>query len=105
MPKQYQLHLKGFVGGFDFDADYVDYILGKHKDSEVDVLIDSFIEGAPAKATPLWYLGESIKLLGSADVVVFAPGWENACDCRIERRCAEEYGIPMLNLGNITIEE
>ena len=42
MPKQYQLHLKGFVGGFDFDADYVDYILGKHKDSEVDVLIDSF---------------------------------------------------------------
>ena len=23
----YQLHLKGFVGGYDFDADYVDYIL------------------------------------------------------------------------------
>lgn len=73
--------------------------------TENDELIDSFIEGAPAKATPLWYLGESIKLLGSADVVVFAPGWENARGCRIERRCAEEYGIPMLNLGNITIEE
>lgn len=42
MAKQYHLHLKGFVGGYDFDADYVDYILGKHKDSEVDVLIDSF---------------------------------------------------------------
>lgn len=73
--------------------------------TENDELIDSFIEGAPAKADPLWYLGESIKLLGSADVVVFAPGWENARGCRIERRCAEEYGIPMLNLGNITIEE
>ena len=73
--------------------------------TENDELIDSFIEGAPAKATPLWYLGESIKLLGSADVVVFAPEWENARGCRIERRCAEEYGIPMLNLGNITIEE
>lgn len=73
--------------------------------TENDELIDSFIEGAPAKAAPLWYLGESIKLLGSADVVVFAPGWENARGCRIERRCAEEYGIPMLNLGNITIEE
>lgn len=73
--------------------------------TENDELIDSFIEGAPAKATPLWYLGESIKLLGSADVVVFAPGWENARGCRIERRCAEEYGIPMLNLGNIMIEE
>ena len=23
----YQLHLKGYVGGYDFDADYVDYIL------------------------------------------------------------------------------
>lgn len=73
--------------------------------TENDELIDSFIEGAPAKAAPLWYLGESIKLLGSADVVVFAPGWENARGCRIERRCAEEYDIPMLNLGNITIEE
>lgn len=73
--------------------------------TENGVLIDSFTEGATAKAASLWYLGESIKLLGSADVVVFAPGWENARGCRIERRCAEEYGIPMLNLGNITIEE
>lgn len=40
--KQYQLHLKGFVGGYDFDADYVDYILAKNKDAEVNVLIDSF---------------------------------------------------------------
>jgi ATP-dependent protease ClpP protease subunit/regulator of replication initiation timing len=37
----YQLHLKGFVGGYDFDADYVDYVLSKHKDTEVNVLIDS----------------------------------------------------------------
>ena len=73
--------------------------------TENDELIDSFIPEAPASITPLWYLGESIKLLGSADVVVFAPGWENARGCRIERRCAEEYGIPMLNLGNVTIEE
>lgn len=26
---KYQLHLKGYVGSWDFDADYVDYILGK----------------------------------------------------------------------------
>lgn len=37
----YQLHLKGFVGGYDFDADYVDYILGKNTGKEVHVLIDS----------------------------------------------------------------
>ena len=30
MPQtQYNLHLKGYVGGADFDRNYVDYILGK----------------------------------------------------------------------------
>lgn len=37
----YQLHLKGFVGGYDFDADYVDYVLSKNEGKEVNVLIDS----------------------------------------------------------------
>ena len=31
--KNYHLHLRGFVGGYDFDADYVDYILNKNKDT------------------------------------------------------------------------
>lgn len=39
--QSYQLHLKGFVGGYDFDADYVDYILSKNIEKEVHVLIDS----------------------------------------------------------------
>ena len=38
---QYALHLKGYVGGADFDRNYVDYILGKCKNKPVDVLIDS----------------------------------------------------------------
>ena len=38
---KYTLHLKGYVGGWDFDADYVDFILSKNKDKEVSVLIDS----------------------------------------------------------------
>ena len=42
MAKQsYNLHLKGYVGDWDFDADYVDYVLAKNADSEVNVLIDS----------------------------------------------------------------
>lgn len=42
MPQtQYNLHLKGFVGGCDFDRNYVDYILGKHVGKPVNVLIDS----------------------------------------------------------------
>ena len=42
MPKNnYHLHLTGYVGGYDFDRSYVDYILGQNKDKEVNVLIDS----------------------------------------------------------------
>ena len=38
---KYLLHLKGYVGGYDFDSDYVDYVLAKNTDAEVHVLIDS----------------------------------------------------------------
>lgn len=38
---KYQLHLKGYVGGWDFDSDYVDYVLNKNEGKEVNVLIDS----------------------------------------------------------------
>lgn len=41
MPKNYNLFLKGGVGGWDFNADMVNWVLDKHKDSEVHVLIDS----------------------------------------------------------------
>lgn len=41
MPKNYNLFLKGYVGGWNFSADMVNYILDKHKDQEVSVLIDS----------------------------------------------------------------
>ena len=47
--KNYNLHLKGYVGGWDFDADYVDFVLGKNPDGEVNVLIDS-LGGSLAKA-------------------------------------------------------
>lgn len=41
MPKNYNLFLKGDVGGWDFSSDMVNWILDKHKDSEVHVLINS----------------------------------------------------------------
>ena len=39
--KKYDLHLKGYVGGEDFDADYVDYVLARSQGGEVNVLVDS----------------------------------------------------------------
>ena len=59
-------------------------------------VIDSFFQDAPVDAKPLWFLGESIKLLAEADVAYFAPGWEEARGCIIENQCAREYDIMMI---------
>lgn len=56
-------------------------------------VIDSFFQDALVNANPLWFLGKSIELLSTADVVFFAKGWEEARGCRIENTCAIEYGI------------
>lgn len=59
-------------------------------------VIDSFFKDAPHDARPLWFLGKSLELLSTADVVYFANGWENARGCRIENQCAIEYGIELI---------
>lgn len=59
-------------------------------------VIDSFFQNAPANARPLWFLGKSLELLSTADVVFFAKGWEEARGCRIENTCAIEYGIELV---------
>lgn len=56
-------------------------------------VIDSFFESAPHDAKPLWFLGKSIELLSSADLVYFSKGWENARGCRIEHACAVAYMV------------
>ena len=58
---------------------------------EVEV-IDSFF-GTSDMSHALEYLGESLKLLAKADIVYFAPGWNEARGCKIEHVCTEEYGI------------
>lgn len=64
----------------------------KHVGEPVEV-IDSFFQSAPVDAKPLWYLGESLKLLAEADVAYFADGWNEARGCKIEHTCAVEYNI------------
>ena len=63
---------------------------GYGEDIEV---IDSFFENAPHDAKPLWYLGESIKKLGEADVAYFCKDWQHYRGCVIEHECAVRYGI------------
>ena len=64
-------------------------------DENVEI-IDSFFQEAPHEAKPLWYLGESLKLMSDADLVVFTSDWRSARGCRIERQCAIDYGLKMM---------
>lgn len=67
----------------------------RHLGEKVEV-IDSFFKDAPVTNRPLWFLGESLKLLATADVAYFTKGWEEARGCRIENTCAIEYGIDVI---------
>lgn len=60
-------------------------------------LIDSFFKDSPALTNPLLCLAKSLELLATADIAYFAPGWEEARGCRIERLCTEEYNIPVID--------
>lgn len=66
--------------------------------TEKPEVIDSFFENAPAEANPLWFLGKSLELLSTADVAVFAKGWEDARGCRIEHECCVQYGIKIIEM-------
>ena len=59
-------------------------------------LVPNFLGGE--ELAPLECLGESLKRMATADGVVFGEGWESARGCKIERLCAEKYGIPILNI-------
>lgn len=68
-----------------------------YPDKEIE-LIDSFFKDAPTEAKPLWYLGDSLKLMSEADLIVFADDWESARGCKIEHECAIQYGYTFQEL-------
>ncbi len=59
-------------------------------------IIDTFFKdsGRP----PIELLGESIKLMSDADLVVFIYDWHNGRGCLIEHEVAELYGKRIMEL-------
>lgn len=70
------------------------------KTSDIEV-IDSFFQNAPVDARPLWFLGKSLELLSTADLVVFAPGYKDFRGCKIEHLCCEQYGIQTVDMEEL----
>jgi len=63
-------------------------------------LIDNVIKEIPngLNRDNIWCLGDSIRQMATADLVIFAPGWTSARGCNIEWSICKEYDIPYVEM-------
>lgn len=61
-------------------------------------VLESFFQDALAGAKPLWFLGESLKVMADADAVIVCNGWSTARGCKMEIVAAEAYKLPVFLL-------
>lgn len=63
--------------------------------------VNTFVqEKAPneCRNARIWYLGNSIKVLSTCDIILFARGWYRARGCEIEDNVASAYYIPTIHI-------
>lgn len=78
----------------------IDQVKNNYKETGEEIeVIDSFFEGAPHDAKPLWFLGKSFELLSTADIAYFAKDWEKYRGCKMEHTACKEYGIEIMEYG------
>ena len=86
---------------------YLKYLVELELGEDV-ILIDSFIENEPDSKEinniGLYFLGESIKELAYADIVIFANGWMKARGCKVEYKAAVEYEVKILYEDHLFIK-
>ena len=64
--------------------------------TECEVINTYSQENATENASPTYYLGRSIQILGSCDQVWFLNDWENYRGCKIEHDAAVAYGLDII---------
>ena len=80
---------------------FKEYLSEQYPDVE---FIDNYTpEAAPKEAVKttherLWYLGHSLQLLSTADLVIFANDAADAKGCVTERMICEMYDIPFIEM-------
>ena len=63
-------------------------------------VLESFFQDAPVGAKPLWFLGESLKVMADADAVILCPNWHLTRGCIVEAAAADRYNIPTFGMVN-----
>lgn len=76
---------------------YKQDVINMFPDDEIE-FIDSMVnidtsDTSEVRTVPVAYLGKSISLMATADLVYFADGWENTNGCAIEHDICMRYGI------------
>lgn len=83
---------------------YIDHLIETKEFTTVE-LIDQVnipdpegIENLSGKEKRLTYLGRSIQLIATADIVIFAGDWREAKGCVVERLICVDYDIPIYDI-------
>lgn len=63
----------------------------------IDSRIDDF-DFSKYRRSDVALFGETIKLMASADLIVFAEGWERTRGCPIQHEIADELNLPYIEL-------
>lgn len=62
-------------------------------------IMDNFVKDIPeVNNESVWCLGDSIRIMSNADIVVFDEDFDEFRGCRIEEKIAKEYGLFRLYL-------
>ena len=70
----------------------IEAIKATYSCEDIEVL-DSFFEGAPHDAKPLWFLGKSFEVLSNADLAYFIGDWKDYRGWCMEYKACKEYDI------------
>ncbi len=70
-----------------------------YPENEID-LIDNFI--ADFKGDYIERVGETVKLLSQADIVIFTEDWALSKGCRIEHFVCQECEVPFFVINNLS---
>lgn len=60
----------------------------------IDQFFKAFADKESIKNVPVWCLGDSIKMMSKASIVIFSENYMTARGCRVEKNICVDYNIP-----------